>query len=174
MAYSTESCCPRTKHLGVLQQLQIAKNQARLWEWPPLVNCMVHKRIDKRGGNGIGNFANFRGKGLFRWRHIQWRVKDGEWNGAHSFNKKRVASCMQDRGRMSQNSWRVLDSVVQDSSVKLFDSFCQELVSTIQACMVSSISHQSVWKLWEKAQLKFLQCRISVLAAKWSSFFTKE
>lgn len=109
MAYSTESCCPRTKHMGVLQQLQIAKNQARLWEWPPLVNCMVHKCIDKRGGSGIGNFAYFRGKGLFRWRHIQWCVKDGEWNGAHSFNspfgRREWLLVCETEGRMSQNSW---------------------------------------------------------------------
>ena len=65
----------------------------------------------------------------------------------------------------------LLEMVRQDHNVKIFDRFCQELVSTVRTCLVPATTRcRSVAARREKGQMNFYQCRIAILPAMWSRF----
>ena len=67
-------------------------------------------------------------------------------------------------------SRKLLERVEQNSNGEVFNNICQELMSTIQTCLVSTTRCRSVAAQREKAQVKFHHCRITIIPAIWSRF----
>ena len=74
-------------------------------------------------------------------------------------------------GKVVDLSRKLLEKVGEDSNVEIFDSFCQELISSVETCLVSTTRCRSVAARREKAQVKFHQCRLTILPDIWSRFF---
>lgn len=90
---------------------------------------------------------------------------------ARLFDEESSFSYTERGGNAAYLSRMLLERAGQDSNVETFDNFCQELVSTIQTCLVCTTRCRSVAARREKAQVKFYQCRTTILPAIWSRFF---
>ena len=71
-------------------------------------------------------------------------------------------------GKVADLSRKLLEKVGEDSNVEIFDSFCQELISSVETCLVSTTRCRSVAARREIAQVKFHQCRLTILPDIWS------
>ena len=89
---------------------------------------------------------------------------------AQLFDEESSFTCTERGKAIADFSRKIMEIVVQESNVELFDGFCQDLTSAIQKCIPSTTLSKSIADLRQKAQIHFHNCRMSSLPPIWSRF----